>query len=258
MFVVAHVSDTHFGNDVQDPASRAAAVMEHLLAMDPRPDVLVVTGDIADHGLAPEYAEARAWLDRWPGVVAVCPGNHDVRAAYVEGLALEPRAVVEHGDFRFVMLDSLIDAVAGERVDEGRLGADQLDWLDHRLGASDDPTFVCLHHPPTTIGLELMDPIRLMDDDELAAVLDHHPQVVATLVGHAHTMGATTFAGRPLLIGGGVVSAVTAGAEQVVSFWYDAPPSFALQLVDEQLPRVTTHWRALPADRRQPGKTRKK
>ena len=41
MFVVAHVSDTHFGNDVQDPADRAAAVMDHLLAMDPRPDVLV-------------------------------------------------------------------------------------------------------------------------------------------------------------------------------------------------------------------------
>ncbi len=93
-----------------------------------------------------------------------------------------------------------------------------------------------------------MDPIRLMDGDDLAAVLDHHPHVVAILVGHAHTMGATTFAGRPLLIGGGVVSTVTAAAEQVDTVWYAAPPSFALHLVDdsEQPPRVTTHWRALP------------
>jgi len=51
MLVIAHVSDTHFGNDVQDPAARAAAVMDHLLAMDPRPDVLLVSGDVADHGL---------------------------------------------------------------------------------------------------------------------------------------------------------------------------------------------------------------
>ncbi len=249
MFVVAHVSDTHFGNDVQDPAARAEAVMDHLLAMRPRPDLLVVTGDVADHGLAAEYAEARAWLDRWPGPVAVCPGNHDVRAAYVVGLALEPRQVVEHAGHRFVMLDSLVDAVAGERVDEGRLGEDQLTWLDRRLGESDDPAFVCLHHPPTTIGLELMDPIRLMDGDALAAVLDHHPHVVAILVGHAHTMSATTFAGRPLLIGGGVVSTVTADAEQVDTVWYAAPPSLALHLVDdsESPPRVTTHWRALPA-----------
>jgi 3',5'-cyclic AMP phosphodiesterase CpdA len=245
MFVIAHVSDTHFGNDVQDPADRAAAVMDHLLAMRPRPDVLVVSGDVADHGLAEEYADARAWLDRWPGPAAVCPGNHDVRTAYVEGLGREPRSVVVHGGFRFVMLDSLIDAVAGERVDEGRLGEDQLTWLDARLGESDEPAFVCLHHPTTMIGLELMDPIRLMDGDALAAVLDHHPHVVAVLVGHAHTMGSTTFAGRPLLIGGGVVSTVTADAEQVDTVWYAAPPTLALHFVDADL-RVTTHWRALP------------
>jgi 3',5'-cyclic AMP phosphodiesterase CpdA len=203
MLVVAHVSDTHFGNDVQDPSGRATAVMDHLLAMDPRPDILVVTGDVADHGLAREYAEARAWLDRWPAPLAVCPGNHDVRTAYVEGLGREARAVVEHAGHRFLMLDSLVDAIGGVRVDEGRLGEEQLTWLDHQLGASDAPAFVCLHHPPTTIGLELMDPIRLVDGDQLAAVLDHHPQVLATLVGHAHTMAVTTFAGRPLLMGAG-------------------------------------------------------
>jgi 3',5'-cyclic AMP phosphodiesterase CpdA len=248
------VSDTHLGNDVQDPSERLAVVMDHLLAMSPPPDVLVVTGDVADHGLGPEYAEARAWLERWPGPVAVCPGNHDVRTAFVEGLGISARSVVDAaGGYRFVMLDSLIDAVAGERVDEGRLGEDQLAWLDARLGESDAPAFVCLHHPPTTIGLELMDPILLLDGEALAAVLDHHPHVVATLVGHAHTMGATTFAGRPLLIGGGVVSTVTTDAEQLPVLWYAAPPSLALHLLDEaepasgSVPRMTTHWRALPA-----------
>jgi 3',5'-cyclic AMP phosphodiesterase CpdA len=248
MLVVAHVSDTHFGNDVQDPGARAAAVMDHLCAMSPRPDVLVVTGDVADHGLAHEYVAARAWLDRWTGPVAVCPGNHDVRDAFVDGLRIDARSVAEVSGFRFVMLDSLIDAVAGERVDEGRLGEEQLAWLDARLGEVDAPSFICLHHPPTTIGLELMDPIRLMDGDALAAVIDHHAHVVATLVGHAHTMSATTFAGRPVLTGGGVVSTVTADAEDVDTLWYGAPPTFALHLVDEarRPPRVTTHWRALP------------
>jgi 3',5'-cyclic AMP phosphodiesterase CpdA len=163
MFVVAHVSDTHFGNDVQEPSARCAAVMDHLLAMRPRPDLLVVSGDVADHGLDHEYAAARAWLDRWPGALAVCPGNHDVREAFVAGIGRPARSVVEAGGYRFVMLDSLVDAVAGERVDEGRLGADQLAWLDAELARSTAPAFVVLHHPPTTIGLELMDPIRLMD-----------------------------------------------------------------------------------------------
>lgn len=249
MLVVAHVSDTHFGNDVQDPSARCAEVMDHLLAMRPRPDVLVLSGDVADHGLAHEYAAARAWLDRWPGPSMVCPGNHDVRDAFVEGLGVAARSVGEAAGYRFVMLDSLMDAVAGERIDEGRLGPDQLAWLDDQLAASAAPAFVCLHHPPTTIGLELMDPIRLMDGDALAAVLERHPHVVATLVGHAHTMSATTYADRPLLVGGGVVSTVTADAEQLDTVWYSAPPSLALHLVDDAgpSPRVTTHWRALPA-----------
>jgi Icc protein len=247
MFVVAHVSDTHFGNEVQDPSGRVAAVLDHLLAIVPRPDLLVVSGDVADHGLADEYVAARAWLDRWPGALAVCPGNHDVRDAFVDGLGVPARSVLETGGFRFVLLDSLIDAVDGERVDEGRLGADQLAWLDAQLAASPAPALVVLHHPPTTIGLELMDPIRLIDGDALADVLERHPHVVATLVGHAHTMSTTTYAGRPLLIGGGVVSTVPLDAEPFPIVWYDGPPSLALHLVDdsETPPRVTTHWRAL-------------
>jgi Icc protein len=251
MFVVAHLSDTHFGNDVQDPSVRASALMDHLLAMDPRPDILVVSGDVADHGLPTEYAAARAWLGRWPGPVAMCPGNHDVRDAFVEGLGAPARSVVEVGGRRFVMLDSLVDAVDGERVDEGRLGEEQLAWLDDQLSASGSPTFVCLHHPPVTIGLRLMDPIRLVDGEALAAVLERHRHVVAVLVGHAHTMCATTYAGRPLLIGGGVVSTVPLDAEPFPVVWYDGPPSLALHLLDdsETLVRVTTHWRALTLPR---------
>jgi 3',5'-cyclic AMP phosphodiesterase CpdA len=244
VIVIAHVSDNHFGNEEQEPTARNAAVMDHLLAMDPRPDVLVVSGDVADHGLPDEYAAARAWLDRWDGPLAVCPGNHDVRSAFVAGLGIETRTVVEAAGSRFVLLDSLVDAVDGVRIDEGLLGDDQLAWLDARLAEDPRPTYVVLHHPPTTISLELMDPIRLRDGDALAAVLARHPQVVATLVGHAHTMAATTFARRPLLIGGGVVSTVTADAEAPPTLWYDAPASFALHLVEDG--RVTTHWRALP------------
>jgi 3',5'-cyclic AMP phosphodiesterase CpdA len=246
MLVIAHVSDTHFGNEAQDPSARNAAVMDHLLAMSPRPDVLVVTGDVADHGLPEEYVEARAWLDRWEGPLAVCPGNHDVRDAFVAGLGIGSRTVEEVAGVRFVMLDSLVDADETGRVDPGRLGDDQLAWLDARLAEDARATYVCLHHPPTTIHLGLMDPIRLLDGDALAAVLARHPHVVATLVGHAHTMCATTFAGRPLLIGGGGVSTVTADAEAQPTLWYDAPPSFALHLVGDD-GRVTTHWRALRA-----------
>ena len=242
--VVAHLSDTHFG--IPGAAGRVRCVLDHLHAMSPRPDLLVVTGDVADYGLEEEYAEARAVLDTWSGVLAVCPGNHDVRSAYAAAFCGggPTETVVAHEGRRFVMLDSLVDAVDGVRTDPGHLTDASLVWLDERLAEDDSPTFVCLHHPPLEIGLGLMDPIRLDNGPELAAVLDRHPHVVATLVGHAHTMSAATFAGRPVLIGGGAVSTVTHDAEALPVLWMGAPVTFALHLHGDD-GSLVTHWRAL-------------
>src|SRR5690242_17431525 len=117
-FVVAHLSDTHFG--IPGAADRVRRVLDHLHAMRPLPDVLVVSGDITDHGLPEEYDDARAVLGTWGGVLAVCPGNHDVRSAYVDAFG-PAETVVAHGGRRFVMLDSLVDAVDGVRTDPGYL-----------------------------------------------------------------------------------------------------------------------------------------
>jgi Icc protein len=246
--VIAHVSDTHFGGP-PDARARAERILEYLNAMDPRPDALLVSGDIADHGTAEEYAEARAVLDAWTGPRALVTGNHDVRTEFVRGL-LDRAAdgpvvfVLEAPGCRLLVLDSLVDAVDGQRQDHGVVGADQLGWLDQRLAEDDRPTFVALHHPPGDIGLELMAPILLRDPEPLAKVIEGHAHVVATLVGHAHTACATTFAGRPLLIGGGSASTVTMDAEDVPRIWEGAPPTFALHLLHDD-GRLSTHWRAL-------------
>ena len=198
--LIAHVSDTHFGGPPH-ARERAEAVLAHLLAMDPRPDVLLVSGDAADHGLPEEYVEARAVLDAWPGPKLVGTGNHDVRSEFARAL-LDRDADgpllqgLEAGNFRILMLDSLVDARDGVRVDHGEVGSEQLDWLDSRLADDDKPAFVSLHHPPVDVGLGLMAPILLRDPEPLELVVMKHPHVVATLVGHAHTAGATTFAGR--------------------------------------------------------------
>lgn len=249
MLVIAHLSDTHFGA-TPEAADRVRRVLDALLAMDPRPDVLLHTGDVADHGLRDEYAEAAQVLSAWPGPMPISPGNHDVRVAYAAAFlgdadVVRANRAYEVGGVRFLMLDSLVDAVDGVRQDHGVLGPDTLAWLDSELARDDRPTFVCLHHPPVEIGIDLMDPIRLVDADDLGAVLGRHPHVVATLVGHAHTMGASTFAGRPLLIGGGVVSTVSLDQEDLPLIWYDAPPSYAVHFLHDD-GRLTTHWRAVP------------
>jgi Icc protein len=212
---IAHVSDTHFGGP-PDARARAEAVLAHLLALDPRPDVLLVSGDIADHGLL----DAEAAPD--PLVQAL-----------------------EAADFRILMLDSLVPAPPGQRIDHGELSRGQLDWLDDQLSSDDRPAFVSLHHPPGDIGVGLMAPILLRQPESLEQVLMKHPHVIATLVGHAHTACATTFADRPLLIGGGCASTVPLDNEPYPVIWEAGPPTLAFHLLHDDL-RLTTHWRALP------------
>jgi 3',5'-cyclic AMP phosphodiesterase CpdA len=250
--VVAHVTDTHFGHDAGQAADRTRRVVDALLHMNPRPDVLVHSGDVTDHGYEKEYAEAVQVLSAWEGPLVISPGNHDVRAPYVDAFLDGPlaspdgRANRAHtvDGVRFLMLDSLIDEVDGERQDPGYLGPDTLAWLDGELAADLAPTFVVLHHPPVELGISLMDPIKLTDSADLCRVLERHPHVRATLCGHAHTMGASTFAGRPLLVGGGAVSTVPLDQEDLPIVWYDAPPSYGLHFLHAD-GRVTTHWRAL-------------
>jgi Icc protein len=248
--LIAHVSDTHFGGP-PDAGSRAELVLAHLLAMEPRPDVLLVTGDVADHGRPEEYADARRVLEAWPGPRLVGTGNHDVRDAFARGLLDLDRAtapllqVVETAELRILMLDSLVAARAGTRIDHGELGADQLAWLDDQLTADDRPAFVALHHPAVDLGLALMAPILLHDPEPLERVISRHPHVVATLVGHAHTACATTFAGRPQLVGGGCASTVPLDSEPYPVIWEAAPPTLALHVLHDD-GRLTSHWRALP------------
>lgn len=59
MIVLAHISDLHLDGGERN-AERAARVMSYLNGFAQPVDALLVTGDIADHGLAAEYEEVRA------------------------------------------------------------------------------------------------------------------------------------------------------------------------------------------------------
>ncbi|NKZ03994.1 phosphodiesterase [Actinomadura latina] len=242
MIVFAQLSDTHL--DLSDHrAERMARVMDHVNSLPL--DAVLITGDIADHGEPDEYEQARKLLAS-PHPVLACPGNHDVRGPYREGLLDEPphggpvnRAHKIAGAV-FAMCDS---TVPGE--DHGFMDDETIGWLDRQLSnARDEPAFVCFHHPPVTQGIPYVDEIRQFGEERLAGVIDRHPQVVAVLCGHAHTAAATTFAGRPLLTAPGVVSTLVFPRRGGDVADHGAPPGVAFHLLDDG-GRLTTHFRTV-------------
>ncbi|MFC0625749.1 metallophosphoesterase [Kribbella deserti] len=230
MLVIAHLSDPHLDGSA-DATERLHRVTAYLQRLERPVDVVLVTGDIADHGLPAEYAEAAEALEL-PQPVLVLPGNHDVSTPFRAGLGVEGghpvHQVRDVAGARFVLLDS---SVPGE--DYGWFSPESLAWLDGVLRESwDGPLFVALHHPPVLMGHATLDQWGLRDADAFGAVLASN-KVTAVFAGHVHAAFVGQFAGVPMLVGPGIRSATRLPWEKGGLLDLEAPPGLAVHMYDE-------------------------
>ncbi len=236
--LLAQISDLHFlpkGTPAfgrVDTAGCLEQALAHLNALEPAVDAVLITGDLTNDGDAPVWAELMGLLGRLRAPIFPIPGNHDdrelMRGAFAHlGLftAAGPlRFAVDLGPLRLIGLDSLVPGNPA-----GRLGADQLAWLDEQLGgAPERPTLVALHHPPFRTGIDHMDAMMLEDGAALAEVIGRHSQVARVLCGHVHRAVHCHFAGTLGQIGPGVAHAVQLTLAGAPARWVLEPPAVLL------------------------------
>ena len=191
--LIAQISDTHIrpkgvlAMGRVDTAGHLARAVAHINALRPAPDVVLVTGDLVDAGMAEEYAHLRDLLAPLPMPVHLIPGNHDLRAplraAFPAHSYLQDgeflQYVVESGPLRLIALDTLTPGQP-----HGELCARRLDWLEARLAESDRPAILFMHHPPFDCGMKEFDDCRLnVGAERLAAIVQRHPNVERILCG---------------------------------------------------------------------------
>lgn len=233
--LICQITDLHVrgagipANRVVDTNMFAERAFKAIAALRPRPDVVVMTGDLTECGLAPEYRMLDSMIRRLlPMPVLVIPGNHDRRAEFRDTLGYL-RGVTEGGDFihyvvddlpvRLVMLDSVVPGYGHGALDGGRL-----EWLDRALAnAPERPTIVALHHPPFLCGIRHMDKINMWDSAAFTTVIARHPQVERIICGHHH---------RPITarVAHAIASIAPSIAHQVeLDLNDDAPSQFVLE-----------------------------
>src|SRR6185503_17805355 len=174
--------------------------VEHLNRLPLRPDLVLATGDLVDHGRIEEYERLRAILERLGMPAYLIPGNHDDRAnlrsafgrhRYLGDDGSFIQYTIEDWPVRLIALDTLVPGSGG-----GHLCANRLAWLDDRLReAPERPTLIFMHHPPFVTGIASMDGMGLDGIDALATVIRHHPQVERIVAGHVHRPIVRRFAG---------------------------------------------------------------
>ncbi len=174
--------------DSNEMASRA---MRAIAGHGAKLDAVIITGDLADRGLADEYAELAARLHRLsPLPVYLLPGNHDRRETLLQQFPDLPshdgfiQYVIDDLPVRLVMLDTV---VAG--ATHGHLCETRLAWLEDVLrGEPARETLIAMHHPPLLTGIAQYDRIALDNRDDFAAVVAANEQVTRILCGHHHRM----------------------------------------------------------------------
>lgn len=253
--LLAQISDPHItapgalvGGGI-DTAAFLARGVAALNRVEPRPDALLITGDLVDGGGVEEYRHLRALLAPLAMPWHLMAGNHDGRAALRAVFDDRPELsasgefiqyAFDAGRLRVIVLDTL-DPGAGS----GRLCDARLAWLAEALGASRGrPVVIALHHPPFLTGIRFMDDLRLdpADSARLDALLRQHPNVERVICGHVH---------RPIVarFGGTIAWCAPSTAHQIaLDLRADAspayimePPGFALHF-HEPATGVVTHY----------------
>src|SRR3981189_3421567 len=139
--LIAQISDLH----IKSPGALAygrvdtAQALERCVAalneFKPRPDLVVISGDLADTPTAEEYEHLKRLLAPLELPFVGIPGNHDsrelMRAAFLGAYAFASGPLnqrIEIGGLDLVLLDS---SVPGNQ--HGDLNAATLQWLDATL-----------------------------------------------------------------------------------------------------------------------------
>jgi Icc protein len=252
--LLAQISDLHIKRPGAlayrrvDTGAYLARCIAALNGLDPRPDAVIMTGDLVDQGSPDQYEHLKALLAPLEIPYYLLVGNHDeriaLRAAFPNRAELQGGEFVQYavdvGPLRVIALDSMVPGQSAGNLCDARLA-----WLAAQLDAAQGkPTVVALHHPPFACGIGHMDDLRLdpAASDKLAALIARYPNVERVICGHVH---------RPMFVrfGGTIASAVPAPAHQVAldlreeapSAFVMEPPAYALHRYDPATGIVTHH-----------------
>ncbi len=207
--LIAQISDLHVkapGNLAYgkvDTAATLSASVAELNRLSPRPDLVVISGDLADTPTADEYDHLTTLLAPLEIPFVAIPGNHDDRTLMRAALpqdgatpqgALNLRRAI--GDLDVLLADSSVPGAS-----HGELDNTTLAWLDATLAQSTTrPALLFLHHPPFITGIGHMDVQNLRNAGVLANVLHLHERVRLVAAGHVHRATLSSFAGVPATI----------------------------------------------------------
>jgi Icc protein len=196
--IIAQITDLHvvekgmLWNERVPTNENLSEAVSHINSLRPLPDVIVVSGDLTEHGRQSEYTLLKEILSNFVSPVFVVPGNHDHRDEMLEIFGNMPymqkrqpgfvNYAVDDYPIRLIGLDTSVPNKA-----DGQLCDIRLQWLDDTLSLDrEKPTLIFMHHPPFRTGIYWMDGSGLHGGRKMEEIVSRNPQIIGVVCGHIH------------------------------------------------------------------------
>jgi 3',5'-cyclic-AMP phosphodiesterase len=238
---IAQISDIHCGHPMFDGELLDHAITEIL---ELQPDLVVVAGDLTSEGYAPQFRQAKKYLDRLRNLeMVVIPGNHDLmnvgflhfrdgfgKADRVVRIPFDPNQDDSGHHATVVCINSSKPDLA-----EGEIGHSKYDWIRKAYAWEDDYRIFVLHHHLVPVPGTGRERNVVQDAGDVLALLTEL-SVDLVLCGHKHVPNVWQL-GDMLLINSG-----TASSHRVRGY---TRPSYNVIEIDHQRVRVVHKYPGL-------------
>ncbi|MDQ4095248.1 MAG: metallophosphoesterase [Actinomycetota bacterium] len=207
---IAQISDIHCGHPMFDGELLDHAITEIL---DLRPDLVVMAGDLTAEGYAPQFRQAKKYLDRLRELeLVVIPGNHDLMNVgflhFRDAFGKSDRVVrIPFGPGEDDAADhATIVSVNSSKPDlaEGEIGHTKYDWIRKAYAWEDDFRIFVLHHHLVPVPGTGRERNVVWDAGDVLALLTEL-RVNLVLCGHKHVPNVWQL-GEMLLVNSGTAS----------------------------------------------------
>jgi len=231
---IAQISDLHIAAEgktlgIVDAAKKLETVVARLNAM--APDMVLVSGDIAQVGSLVETTRAAGILAKLEAPFLLTPGNHDTRSTLQQAFPAATLPAQEAGHLSYCLETETLRIIALDSSDpdasHGRICQARAAWLEATLAASNKPTLIFMHHPPVKFGVEESDNPPMEGTALLGAVVARHPHIERILCGHIHLMAQAQWHGRLVITAPSIGMRLSWDPAQIqASGFFDSPPAF--------------------------------
>ncbi|NNC37428.1 MAG: phosphodiesterase [Hyphomonadaceae bacterium] len=221
--IIAQITDFHVGYLGPDEkncqnAERLELVLDAINKLRKKPDLILATGDLVEHGETWAYEMLKSRFANLTIPIHFLMGNHDTREPFQQ---VFPQAEFNDGFLQYVIEDRSLRIIALDTLDQGNHGGAfcprRENWLKSELDkAPDTPTLIAMHHPPIESGIPWLTAQR--NDPwvvRLRSLLSQYDNIAHIIAGHIHRNIYTKFAGTTISVSEAVAPQVKLELEEI-------------------------------------------